>query len=101
MSEKEWLLVCLMEELAETSQRVSKALRFGVDEIQPGQPLTNMQRIAEENADVLVIMGMLAHHNTDISNVFSNEEFERRAEAKVMRVLELIRKARESGIIKP
>jgi NTP pyrophosphatase (non-canonical NTP hydrolase) len=47
------LLTILAEECCEVGQRVSKALRFGLMEIQPGQPLSNAERIAEELGDLL------------------------------------------------
>jgi hypothetical protein len=48
MTTQEHLLTIVAEECAEVAQRASKALRFGLDEIQPGQPLTNAERIMEE-----------------------------------------------------
>ena len=45
------LLTHLQEESAEISQRVSKAIRFGLDEIQPGQELNNRERSEEEVND--------------------------------------------------
>ena len=60
MTETEHLLSCLAEECAEVGQRVSKALRFGLREIQPGQALTNVERIAAELQDVMAVAGMLA-----------------------------------------
>lgn len=59
MNHTEHLLSCLAEECAEVSQRVSKALRFGLTEVQPGQPLTNAERIADELVDLLAVVGML------------------------------------------
>lgn len=53
------LLTVLAEECCEVAQRVSKALRFGVSEIQPGQPFTNAERIAQEFQDVLAAIEML------------------------------------------
>ena len=50
------LLEILAEECAEVIQRVTKALRFGVDEVQPGQPHTNAQRISYEMGDVLATL---------------------------------------------
>lgn len=47
------LLTILAEECCEVGQRVSKALRFGLMEIQPGQPLSNAERIASELGDLL------------------------------------------------
>jgi hypothetical protein len=55
MNRKEHLLTCLAEECAEVSQRVSKALRFGMDEIQSGQGMTNADRIAEELHDLMSV----------------------------------------------
>lgn len=59
MNRKEHLLTILSEECAEVSQRVSKALRFGLHEVQPGQPLNNAERITQEMADLLGIYEML------------------------------------------
>jgi hypothetical protein len=59
MTRNEHLLIVLMEECAEVQQRVSKALRFGLDEIQPGESYTNRYRIAIEIADLLATMEMI------------------------------------------
>lgn len=73
MDRREHLLTCLAEECTEVGQRVAKALRFGLDEIQSGQPLTNRQRIAEEYRDlvavanILVEEGILAVHEMAVS----------------------------------
>lgn len=47
------LLEILAEECAEVIQRVTKALRFGVEEVQPGQPDSNSRRIGLELGDVM------------------------------------------------
>jgi hypothetical protein len=44
----EYLLTVAGEEAVEVAQRVSKALRFGLTEVQPGQSLNNAERIVEE-----------------------------------------------------
>jgi len=59
MNRDQHLLICLMEECDEVSQRVSKALRFGLGEVQPGQPLTNAERIVEELHDLLSVAAIL------------------------------------------
>lgn len=61
MNEKELLFVVLMEEMNETSQRVSKLLRFGSDEIQEGQELTNIERLKYEFNDILATMEFIAY----------------------------------------
>lgn len=59
MNNTQYLLTCLMEECAEVAQRASKAIRFGLAEVQPGQELTNRVRLERELADILVVAGML------------------------------------------
>lgn len=68
MNRSEHLLSCLAEECAEVAQRVSKALRFGLAEIQPGQPLTNGQRINEELRDLFSVVIKL-----DAEGILPNE----------------------------
>jgi hypothetical protein len=82
MNTTEHVLICLAEECAEISEqcakvavRVSKALRFGRDEVQPGQLLTNAQRIAAELADLLALAEML-----EASGVISRADVDRKRE---------------------
>lgn len=59
MTREEHLLVQLAEECAEVAQRCAKALRFGMDEVQEGQTLTNHARISEEMDDLMAVYQML------------------------------------------
>lgn len=66
MNSTEHILACLAEECSEISEqcskvsvRISKALRFGLGEIQPGQLLSNMERIAVELADLQAVAEVL------------------------------------------
>ncbi|CAK0767358.1 conserved hypothetical protein [Gammaproteobacteria bacterium] len=59
MTRNENLLTILGEECVETAQRVSKAIRFTLEEIQPEQELTNAQRIVYEFNDILAVMEIL------------------------------------------
>jgi hypothetical protein len=59
MTRTEHLLTILAEECAEVAQRVSKALRFGLAEVQPGQPHTNAERINAEVSDLMAVLEML------------------------------------------
>jgi NTP pyrophosphatase (non-canonical NTP hydrolase) len=63
MNRTEHLLTCLAEECAEVAQRVSKALRFGLTEVQPGQGKDNAERIAEELGDLYAVALILADEN--------------------------------------
>jgi hypothetical protein len=60
MNRTEHLLTCLAEECDEVGQRVAKALRFGLAEVQAGQPLTNADRILEELRDLFAVAEILA-----------------------------------------
>lgn len=59
MTRTDHLLTILIEEAAEVQQRATKMLRFGIDEIQPEQPLTNRERIVDELNDLLATVDML------------------------------------------
>lgn len=58
MNRKEHLLTILAEECNEVAQRTSKALRFSLEEIQPGQNMTNADRILQELYDLLAMVEM-------------------------------------------
>jgi NTP pyrophosphatase (non-canonical NTP hydrolase) len=59
MTRTEHLLWILAEECAEVAQRASKAARFGLTEVQPGQIKTNAQRLTDEMTDLSAISQML------------------------------------------
>lgn len=59
MNKIEHLLVVLGEECAEVAQRASKAIRFGLYEVQPGQPDDNKRRIEVELADLMATAELL------------------------------------------
>lgn len=59
MTRIEHLLTILAEECNEVAQRTSKALRFGLSEIQPGQPYTNQDRIWQELTDLYAVVSMI------------------------------------------
>jgi len=63
MTKPEYLLVCLAEECVEVAQRATKALRFGLDEVQPGQELTNKQRLLYELCDLQAVVERLINES--------------------------------------
>lgn len=81
MTEREHLLTILAEECAEVAQRASKALRFGETEIQPGQFLTNRERITVEAIDLLAVLSMLGLGKYD-------EQAVKKKQAKVRKYLD-------------
>jgi len=60
MTRQEHLLTIAIEECNELAQRLSKILRFGMDEIQPGQSLTNVERARYEYSDLAAVLEMIA-----------------------------------------
>ena len=59
MNAVENLLVILAEDCVETAQRATKAVRFGVDEVQSEQNLTNAERIIYEFNDIVAVLELL------------------------------------------
>jgi NTP pyrophosphatase (non-canonical NTP hydrolase) len=98
MNRLEHLLTIVMEECDEVSQRVSKAKRFGMEQVQqnvddrPEQNpdlLTNRQRILEEYYDLRAVLGMAgidAWENSD-----RTRSIEQAKVGKVLRYLEFAR----------
>lgn len=65
MNRDEHLLVILIEECAEVAHEVSKALRFGMAEVMPGQALTNRERILRELNDLWAMVEMTGLQQVD------------------------------------
>lgn len=59
MNRTEHLLMIIAEECAEVAQRASKAGRFGLNEVEPGQEKTNAERILLEFEDLRTVIEML------------------------------------------
>jgi NTP pyrophosphatase (non-canonical NTP hydrolase) len=91
----EHLLTCLAEECAEVAQRVSKALRFGLDEVQPGQASNNAERIADELADLIAVAEILADYDI-IPEPIVGAAATRDKLAKIERFMEI---SREQGVL--
>lgn len=85
MNTTEHLLTILIEECNETAQRATKALRFGMQEIQPGQELTNAERIVCEFNDIVAVMAMLLEDG-ELPRIF-DEEAQDKKRAKVEKYL--------------
>ncbi len=99
MTRKEHLLLKLSEECAEVIERVSKAMIFGTDEIQPGQPYTNIDRVLWEFIDLLAAFEMLHEDEVIATRTFTAvEAFARiRMIAKKKKVEEFLKFAASRG----
>ena len=54
-----------MEECAEVAQEAAKASLFGMDEVMPGQPLNNRERVLKELNDLWAVVEMLGLHQVN------------------------------------
>lgn len=91
MNNTEYLLVKLMEECAEVIQCCSKSLRFGLEEIAPGEEvLTNKDRLCLELTDVYAVMDML--DDKDIITGVDDGENVKRAKNRIKKYMEVSRK---------
>lgn len=63
MKYTEFLLLKLMEECSEASQRASKQIQFTATEVQQGQDLNNSQRLRLEINDILTLVKLLEINN--------------------------------------
>lgn len=59
ISREKYLLTCLAEEANEVAVRASKAIRFGLEEAQPGQDENNAERLMRELNDMMAVIQML------------------------------------------
>ena len=55
-------LVCLMEEMAESTQEITKAIRHGLDSIHPERGVSNRQSLEKELGHVLFWLTQLTQH---------------------------------------
>lgn len=93
MTTEEHLLQIVGEECNEVAQRVSKALRFGLDEVQPDQLLTNSERIMVEFDDLMAVVRMCQNRA-----LLPGSEY-KRIEAKQEKVAKFLRYSEECGTI--
>jgi len=96
---EEYLLICLVEECAEVQQRATKMLRFGVTEVEPGQPNNNVQRLHEELNDLHAILDLLESNSGEGIIYFRRDH--RLIEAKIVKVRKFIKYSQQQGTLEP
>ena len=92
MTREEHLLSILIEECAEVQQRATKALRFGMDDpkgTEPGQNLTNENRLYYEINDLLAAITLLGEER---QKQYSNFSLQQEKMQKVEKYLKLSQK---------
>lgn len=65
MTHLQYLLTKLAEECMEAGVRALKCQQFGLDEVQPGQPLTNKERLFGELNDIKGVLELLYANGVD------------------------------------
>lgn len=90
MNKTEHLLTCLIEECGEVIHAATKALRFGLDDINPETKHTNAEDITAELIDVGTIQQMLRHEYLipDLANAFQKQSAKREKVLKFMKYAE-------------
>lgn len=83
------------EECDEVGQRCSKANRFTLAEVQPGQPFTNAERIVAEAKDVITLLVMLRREGIIPDFMPSQREMDE----KVARVEKYLEHSRSVGAL--
>lgn len=91
----EHLLTLLSEECAEVSQRASKAIRFGLLEVQDGQKMDNAERVVDEFHDLIAVI-LIMERRGIVPHAFPSEE---EIEVKIKKKLEFIELAKKFGTI--
>jgi len=65
MNRLEHILTITAEECNEVAQRITKALRFGLSNVEEGQPFNNLERIMHEYNDLVAMLEMLENELDD------------------------------------
>jgi NTP pyrophosphatase (non-canonical NTP hydrolase) len=99
MTKQEHLLSCLAEECAEIAQEVSKALRFGLDNVWPDArgDRTVREKIVSEFYDLLGVVDTL--EDEGILQINAAKQSAARA-AKRAKLLQFLEYARQQGALR-
>jgi hypothetical protein len=96
MNKDEHIMATAAEEAVEVAQRITKALRFGLTEVQPGQPFTNAERILEEYHDLHAMMEWMADRGLIPGDLLPSTA---KAIRKVQKVEKFMGISREQGVL--
>jgi hypothetical protein len=97
MNISEHLLTIVSEECVETAHRVSKALRFSVNEVQPGQPFNNGDRIMEEFYDLVAAIERCQKEN--ILPMWGDELIAYHKDKKKLAIEKFLKYSKEVGTL--
>lgn len=80
MDREQYLLTIASEECNEVGQRCSKAIRFGLKEVQQGHDLNNAERIVHEFNDLVAVIQVLAEEGYIDKEFINNQLIEKKKE---------------------
>ena len=96
MNETQLLLIHLLEELSEAQKEITKALRFGLDDINPETHEKNAEAIVRELSDIQILLDELYSKNI----LDKEEQTERQKQRKQKKNEKWIEYSRLKGILK-
>lgn len=94
MTRQEHLLVIAAEECAEVAHRIAKILRFGINDVEPGQELTNKEQLSLELDHIMAMARMLS----DESLIFRHHD-ETAVRGKIVAVEKWLLHAKQQGTL--
>lgn len=87
LNKTDMLLCILNEECAELSKETMKAMRFGLDDVEPGVGKTNRLKIRQEAHDVIAVLQFLREEIGEYDQALIDEK-----KNKIRRMFEYSRK---------
>lgn len=99
MNREEHLLSIVAEECAEVAHSVSKAMRFGMVEVEPGQTETNASRIQSEYCDLMAAMQMLGECDKEIYKGWDTTRLEKHLKDKKAKVEKFLKYSAMRGTL--
>ncbi len=97
MNKSEYLVLKLMEECAEVTQRCSKILCFGIQEKENGQKSTNEERLISEINDFMGVLTLL--ENKKILRAPTTTELMIAIKNKIAKVEKFMEYSKECGTL--
>jgi NTP pyrophosphatase (non-canonical NTP hydrolase) len=99
LNKEEYLLTLITEECGEVIQCVTKALRFGLQDVKPDQPLNNAERLVEELRDLAVILDLLRESSRPFREAMAEYEDKIKRGEKAQRVSQYMHLSRSLGCL--
>ena len=97
MTREEHLLTIIAEECVEIAKNATKALRFGLDDCEPGKFDSNARQICLECADLQAVLEMLKSSSVTLSLAAESVNLKEAMKAKKEKVEKFLAYSAERG----